>query len=55
MKLTEIKEESLNRFKRTLIKCYLASPPKIQYALAKYGVKVILHKKKSELEELIRH
>jgi hypothetical protein len=41
--------------KKTLIKMYLASPPKVQFALAKYGIKAVLNKKKEELEELIRH
>lgn len=42
-------------FKKKMVKAYLKSPPKVQYALAKFGVKTIVNKKKMELEELIRH
>jgi hypothetical protein len=41
--------------KKTLVKLYFASPPKIQFALAKYGVKAVMNKNKEELDELIRH
>ena len=42
-------------FKKKMVKAYLKSPPKVQYALAKFGVKQVINKKKTELEELIRH
>lgn len=45
----------LENFKKNLYKLYFASPPKIQFLLAKYGVKAIVNKKKEEIEELIRH
>jgi hypothetical protein len=41
--------------KKNLIKLYFASPPKIQFLLARYGVKAVMNKNKEELEELIRH
>lgn len=50
-KLSETKE----LVKKNLIKLYFASPPKIQFLLARYGVKAVMNKNKEELEELIRH
>jgi len=41
--------------KKNLIKLYFASPTKIQFLLARYGVKAVMNKNKEELEELIRH
>ena len=41
--------------KKKMIKAYLKSPPKVQYALAKFGVKQVVNKKKMDIEELIRH
>lgn len=41
--------------KKNLIKLYFASPTKIQFLLARYGVKAVVNKNKGELEELIRH
>lgn len=45
----------LSIVKNSLIKLYFASPPKIQFLLARYGVKAIVNKNKEELEEIIRH
>jgi hypothetical protein len=45
----------LDFVKNALIKLYFASPSKIQFALARYGMKAILNKKKEEPEELIKH
>lgn len=52
-KLTDQME--MGWFKKKMVNAYLKSPPKVQYALAKFGVKSIVNKKKTELEELIRH
>lgn len=41
--------------KKFLAKVYLSSPHKIQYLLAKLGVRMVVNKKKHELEEMIRH
>lgn len=41
--------------KKSLIHLYLASPAKVQYALAKFGVRMVVKKKKAELQEFIRH
>jgi hypothetical protein len=40
--------------KEKLIKLYLKSPHKVQYLLAKYGVHVLINKKRSEIEEFMR-
>lgn len=45
----------ISKFKKGLIKLYLKSPPKFQYALAKYGVKHVIKKTKEDIEEVIRH
>lgn len=42
-------------FKKKMVKAYLASPTKVQYALAKFGVKSVVNKKKMEIEEFLRH
>ncbi len=41
--------------KKKLIKLYFASPPKVQFLLARYGVKAVMNKNKEDMEELIRH
>jgi hypothetical protein len=41
--------------KEQLIKLYLKSPHKVQYLLARYGVKFLVNKKRSELQEFMRH
>ncbi len=41
--------------KKSLIQIYLASPAKVQYALAKLGVRMVVKKKKAELQEFMRH
>ncbi len=41
--------------KKALINAYLASPSKVQYALAKFGVRMVVKKKKAELQEFMRH
>ncbi len=38
-----------------MVRVYLKSPPKIQFALAKFGIKHVLIKQKEEIEEPIRH
>ncbi len=45
----------LGWFKETLVKLYLKSPPKVQFALAKYGVKAVLNKKNHDKDQLIKH
>ncbi len=40
---------------KKMIKLYLKSPAKVQYALAKYGLKHVIKKKKADLEEMVRH
>lgn len=45
----------LGWFKETLVKLYLKSPPKIQFALAKYGVKAVLNKNTNKHDHLIKH
>ena len=42
-------------FTEKMVKVYLKSPPKIQFALAKFGIKHVLIKQKHEIEEPIRH
>jgi uncharacterized protein YajQ (UPF0234 family) len=50
------KLEHLNKeVKKKLVKLYFKSPAKVQFALAKYGIKAIMNKKKEDLEEIIRH
>lgn len=41
--------------KEKLLKLYLKAPHKVQYMLAKYGIKVVAHKKKQEMQEFMRH
>lgn len=38
-----------------LLKLYLKSPHKIQYLLARYGIRMVVNKKRSELQEFMRH
>lgn len=40
---------------KKMVQVYLNSPPKIQFALAKFGIKHVLKKQKEEIEEPIRH
>ena len=40
---------------KKMVSVYLKSPPKIQFALAKFGIKHVLIKQKEEIEEPIRH
>lgn len=49
------KELSPSWLNKQLIKAYLKSPPKVQYALAKFGAKHALKKKKSDLEHILKH
>jgi hypothetical protein len=49
------KKIHLGIINKTLTKLYFASPPKIQFALARYGIKAVMSKSKQELDELIRH
>lgn len=44
----------LSPVKKSMIKMYLKAPYKIQYALAKFGLR-LLAKKKTEQQEFIRH
>ncbi len=41
--------------KEKLIKLYLRSPHKVQYLLARYGIRVLVNKKRAELQEFMRH
>jgi hypothetical protein len=54
MKILKV-QEAVEIVKRNLTKLYFASPPKIQFLLARYGVKAVMNKNKEELEEVIRH
>ncbi len=38
-----------------LIKLYLKSPHKVQYMLARYGIRMVVNKKRSEMQEFMRH
>jgi hypothetical protein len=53
--LVRLKERVDSDVKKKLLKLYFKSPPKIQFALARFGIKAVMNKKKEELEELIRH
>ena len=48
-------KKKISEFKKTLVRLYLKSPPKIQYALAKYGIKHVVRKTRDNIEEVIRH
>lgn len=54
MKIPKL-NETIELVKKNLTKLYFASPPKIQFLLARYGVKAVMNKNKEEMEELIRH
>lgn len=41
--------------KKSLVSLYLACPSKVQYALAKVGIRMVVKKKKAQIEEFIRH
>lgn len=41
--------------KNSLYNLYLKSPHKLQYALAKFGIRHIVKKKSSDSVEIIRH
>ena len=49
------KNKKIEWISKTLVHLYLASPSKVQFALARYGVKTLLKKKKSKNKDLIRH
>ena len=60
VRINELKQSAREKLgltwvRQNLIKLYIKSPSKVQYALAKYAVKSLVHKKKAELEELIKH
>ncbi len=38
-----------------LIKLYLKSPHKVQYMLARYGIRMVVNKKRAEIQEFMRH
>jgi hypothetical protein len=40
--------------KKLMIKIYLKSPAKVQYALAKMGVKNVIEKKKTAFKEMLK-
>ncbi len=42
-------------FKNSLYRLYLKSPHKLQYALARFGLRHIAKKKTNEAVEIIRH
>lgn len=54
MKILKV-HDAVELVKKNLIKLYFASPPKIQFLLARYGVKAVMNKNKEDLEEVIRH
>jgi hypothetical protein len=41
--------------RENLIKLYLKSPHKVQYLLARYGIRMLVNKKRAELQEFMRH
>lgn len=41
--------------KKVAADIYLSLPAKYQYALAKFGVRLVLKKKKEEIEEFLKH
>lgn len=49
------KEVKPSWFQKQMVKIYLKSPLKVQYVLAKYGIKHVVKKKKDGLEHMIRH
>lgn len=55
VKSTVDEKLNLGPVKKTLIKAYLKSPSKVQYALAKFGVRMVVKKKKAEFQEFMRH
>ncbi len=59
MKIINVKkvleESSSGWLKQKLLKIYFKSPPKIQFALARYVLKDVINKSHQEIEELIRH
>ena len=38
-----------------LARLYLKSPHKVQYLLARYGIRMVVNKKKGEIQEFMRH
>lgn len=38
-----------------LLKLYLRSPHKVQYLLARYGIRFFVNKKRAEMQEFMRH
>ncbi len=38
-----------------LVKLYLKSPHKVQYFLARYGIRMVVNKKRAEMQEFMRH
>lgn len=38
-----------------IAKLYLKSPHKVQYFLARYGIRFVVNKKRAELQEFMRH
>lgn len=56
--LISVKQKLLTQpewVKKKLLKLYLSSPSKIQFALAKFFIQDIVNKNNTELEEIIRH
>lgn len=52
----EAKEKvDLGFIEKKLIKLYFKSPAKVQFALARFGIKAVMNKNKKKLDELIRH
>lgn len=37
------------------VKLYLKSPHKLQYLLARYGIRLVVNKKRAEIQEFMRH
>jgi len=48
-------KSEISWLKKKMVKAYLASPTKVQYALAKFGVRSVVNKKKIEIEDFLRH
>jgi hypothetical protein len=41
--------------KEQAVKLYLRLPHKLQYLLARYGIRLVVNKKRAEMQEFMRH
>lgn len=49
------KKFDLTPVKKTAINLYLASPTKLQYVLARWGIRMVVKKKKQQIQQFMRH